>query len=224
MMSVSFPEWMPLWAQLLFLAVAVVFGLGFLMMPFAVFGVKGRLAQLELQVQELHADVRAISMRLASAQGVVETGNLSRDMFDRPADPPQLRAVVEEIRPPEPPKPAVVPSAPTVLTPVRAPRVSDAYEPRQDAPPVPHSAPERSNGPTGRRMPWHEEAKGRDEFGRQERRADEVWRDRAPDANQLPYRPDFSRERESLRKPYAAQQEMGRTEPVLNWPPRTPSA
>ncbi|MCP1215931.1 hypothetical protein NKW53_07635 [Acetobacter orientalis] len=213
MMSVSFPEWMPLWAQLLLMAVVIVFGLGFLMMPFAVFGVKGRLAELELEIQELHADVRAISMRLASAQGV-ETGRLSRDMFDRAEDEPAARAVVEEIRPPEPQaKPA-----PKVLTPLRAPRVSDAYEARQEAPPVPHIPAERSNF-TERRMPWHakETPTAPD---RQERQWEEPWQDRVPDANQLPYRPDFSRERETLRLKPSAEMESERTEPTLIWPPR----
>lgn len=212
-MSVSFPEWLPLWAQLLLMAVAIVFGLGFLMMPFAVFGVKGRLAELELEIQELHADVRAISMRLAAAQGV-ETGRLSQDMFDRIEAEPETRAVVEEIRPPAP-QPKVTPK---VLSPLRAPRVSDAYEARQDAPPVPHVAPERSVF-AERRMPWHaKEATSTPE--RRERQGEEPWQDRVPDANQLPYRPDFSREREGLRLKPVDEGDGERTEPMLIWPPR----
>lgn len=211
MMSLSFPEWMPLWAQLVLMAVVIVFGLGFLMMPFAVFGVKGRLAELELLVQELHADVRAISLRLASVQGV-ETGRLSRDMYDRPQPPEQ--AVVEEVRPPEPVRPAA-PVSPTVLGPLRAPRVSDAYEPRQDAPPAPHATAERSL--SARRMPWHEPAVER-ESPRAEPQAHIRRRDLAPDANQPPYRPDFTRERENLQTPRRHDPETGRTEPMLNWP------
>lgn len=218
MMSLSFPDWMPLWAQLVLMAVGIVFGLGFLMMPFAVFGVKGRLAELELLVQELHADVRAISLRLASVQGV-ETGRLSRDMYDRPQPPGQ--AVVEEVRPPEPVRPAGPPSPP-VLGPLRAPRVSDAYEPRQDAPPAPHVASERSSPLSTRRMPWHEPVSEREE-GRAEPQAHIRRRDLAPDANQPPYRPDFSREREDIHTPRRHDPETGRTEPMLNWPPGRPS-
>ena len=62
MMSLSFPEWMPLWGQLLVLACGLMFGLAFMMMPFAVFGVKGRLTELSLQVEELQAAVRSPGM------------------------------------------------------------------------------------------------------------------------------------------------------------------
>nr|WP_243444146.1 hypothetical protein [Acetobacter persici] len=72
MMSVVFPDWMPLWAQLLVIALVIVFGLAFLMMPFAVFGVKGRLMELELQTREMQAELRAMAMRLAAGQGAAQ--------------------------------------------------------------------------------------------------------------------------------------------------------
>lgn len=218
MMSLSLPDWMPLWAQLVLLAVLIVFGLGFLMMPFAVFGVKGRLAELELLVQELHADVRAISVRLASAQGV-ETGSLSRDMFDRPVA--RSQAVVEEIRPPAPvPAPSAPPVAP-VLTSVRAPKVSDAYEPRNEAPPMPQASAEPA-GLSARRMPWHDQAaQVVYPEGRTEPLANVIRRDRAPDANQPPYRPDFSKDRDEPQGHRRYDAQTGRTEPMLNWPANT---
>ena len=63
MMTLSFPEWVPLWGQLLALAVGIVFGLAFMMMPFAVFGVKSRLSELSLQLEELQAELRARAMQ-----------------------------------------------------------------------------------------------------------------------------------------------------------------
>lgn len=215
-----FPDWMPLWAQLLVMALVIVFGLAFLMMPFAVFGVKSRLAELELQIQEMQADVRAVSMRLASGQGQAMRA-AQDEVFSRPAVPDGVQ--VEEIRPPEPTRPSPILSAP-VLTPLRTPKVSDAYEARRDAPPPPNLEPEQREVSGRRVMPWHEPQK--DASGRQEPLADVMRRHRAPDADQPPYRPDFSRPAEGPAEPRIKRtydEDTGRSEPVLNWPSRKPA-
>ncbi|MFT9019022.1 hypothetical protein [Acetobacter malorum] len=220
MMSVVFPDWMPLWAQLLVIAVVIVFGLAFLMMPFAVFGVKGRLAELELQIQEMQAEVRALAMRLAAGQGQ-GTRPAGDEALSRPPVPEGVQ--VEEIRPPEPTRPSPILSAP-VLTPLRTPKVSDAYEPRREAPPAPNLEPEPREGAGRRVMPWHEPQK--DASGRKEPLADAMRRYRAPDADQPPYRPDFLRNAEQPAEPRAKRsydEDTGRAEPVLNWPPRKPA-
>ena len=54
----SFLEWLPLWGQLVVLAVGFVFILAFMMMPFAVFGVKGRITELSIQIEELQEMIR----------------------------------------------------------------------------------------------------------------------------------------------------------------------
>lgn len=215
MMSLVFPEWMPLWAQLLVMAFVIVFGLAFLMMPFAVFGVKGRLAELELQLQDIQAETRAFSMRLASWQG-----EAARPTQDEAVPRASLGegVYVEEIRPPEPARQAPV-LAPPALTPLRAPKVSDAYEPRKNAPPVPNLEPEPAER-SGRRMPWHEQQK--DASVRQEPLADVMRRHRAPDADQPPYRPDFSQP-VTPQPVRLREEEGGRSEPVLNWPSRRPA-
>ncbi|KFL87657.1 hypothetical protein AmDm5_3073 [Acetobacter malorum] len=220
MMSVVFPDWMPLWAQLLVIAVVIVFGLAFLMMPFAVFGVKGRLAELELQIQEMQAEVRALAMRLAAGQGQ-GTRPAGDEALSRPSVPEGVQ--VEEIRPPEPTRPSPILSAP-VLTPLRTPKVSDAYEPRREAPPAPNLEPEPREGAGRHVMPWHEPQK--DASGRKEPLADAMRRYRAPDADQPPYRPDFLRNAEQPAGPRANRsydEDTGRAEPVLNWPPRKPA-
>lgn len=214
-----FPDWMPLWAQLLVIAVVIVFGLAFLMMPFAVFGVKGRLVELELQIQEMQADLRALSLRLAAGAGQV-VRPAQEDTLSRLPVPEGVQ--VEEIRPPEPVRPAPVPSAP-VLAPLRTPKVSDAYEPRRDAPPPPHLEPEPRDVSGRRVMPWHEPQK--DASGRQEPLADAMRRYHAPDADQPPYRPDFSRQAGPPAEPRVNRsydESTGRSEPVLNWPSRKP--
>ena len=58
------PDWIPWWAQLALLVLGLLFGLALLMMPFAVFGLKGRLDLLEAQLDDIHAELRMLSMRL----------------------------------------------------------------------------------------------------------------------------------------------------------------
>lgn len=232
MMSVVFPDWMPLWAQLLVIALVIVFGLAFLMMPFAVFGVKGRLMELELQTREMQAELRAMAMRLAAGQGAAQgtwQGNGARPVQEAAQNRPPMSAgvpegvQVEEIYPPEPVRPSPILSAP-VLTPLRTPKVSDAYEPRRDAPPAPNLEPEPREASGRRVMPWHESQK--DASGRQEPLADAMRRYRAPDADQPPYRPDFLRPAEQAAEPRVNRsydETNGRSEPVLNFPSRRPA-
>ncbi|GBQ10913.1 hypothetical protein [Swaminathania salitolerans] len=73
---------LPLWMQ--FLAGFVLLGLGlmFILMPFSVFGVKPRLEEVELQLNEVRAELRIIAMRLA--QGGAETGPSGEPVFTPP--------------------------------------------------------------------------------------------------------------------------------------------
>lgn len=58
------PDWVPPWAQLALLVAALLFGLMFLLMPFAVFGVKGRLDLLEARLDEIQGEIRSLALRL----------------------------------------------------------------------------------------------------------------------------------------------------------------
>lgn len=58
------PDWVPPWAQLAVLVVILLFGLMFLLMPFAVFGVKGRLELIEARLDEIQGEIRSLSLRL----------------------------------------------------------------------------------------------------------------------------------------------------------------
>ena len=215
MMSLSFPDWMPVWGQLLVLAFGVLFGLAFMMMPFAVFGVKGRLGEISLQLEEIQAELRAQAVRGAPAY---QEPTLS-GMAERSGST-SSGVVVEEVRPPEVEKPPAAPRAVPVFPELRTPKVSDAYEAREEAPPTPHLAPDPAK-PVVRRMPCHEPEAPRAETG-----AEILRRQRAPDANQPPYRPDFSHEapqpHPSVRIP-RIDEHTGRAEPVLNWPRKNPA-
>lgn len=78
-MSSELLDWLPLWAQLLLMAAGVLMALLFLLMPFAVFGVKGRLAEIELQLEEARGDLRVIATRLATL--TPETGKTDRSFL-----------------------------------------------------------------------------------------------------------------------------------------------
>ncbi|MCH4026141.1 MAG: hypothetical protein LKH76_04370 [Acetobacter fabarum] len=217
MMTLSFPEWVPLWGQLLVLAVGIVFGLAFMMMPFAVFGVKGRLAELSLQLEELQAELRARAMQGNRVpEGYAGHGAEPPLPFTRRAES-ESRPVVEEVRPPAVEKPATPRGVP-VFAELRAPRVSDAYEARQEAPPAPSMESDPYKSAPVRRMPWHEE-----EDEQPEKSAEAQRRQKAPDANQEAYRPDFSREGGQPRSGTTSgryDDYMGRAEPVLHFPSR----
>jgi hypothetical protein len=89
------PEWTGLVALLLLLLV----GLAYLLMPFSVFGLKGRLDSIEAQLDELQAEIRSLSLQLSGAP----RRTVTEDWVELPSRAP--RAVEEEprISPPVPP-------------------------------------------------------------------------------------------------------------------------
>ncbi|HEV7457214.1 MAG TPA: hypothetical protein VGN96_10590 [Roseococcus sp.] len=54
---------LPEWSGLAVLLVLILLGLCVLVMPFSVFGVKGRLDSIEAQLDDLRADIRALAAR-----------------------------------------------------------------------------------------------------------------------------------------------------------------
>ena len=58
------PDWVPWWANLAILCAGLLFALMFLLMPFAVFGVKSRLDLLEARLDEIQGEIRSLSLRL----------------------------------------------------------------------------------------------------------------------------------------------------------------
>jgi hypothetical protein len=99
----SFPDWVPWWAQLLLLIVAIMLALAFALMPFSVFGVKSRLDALEARLDEIQGEIRSLSLRLPepSRRGAYD---------DEPQIAPTPRAAPTQ-RPPIPPA-AWAPDAP----------------------------------------------------------------------------------------------------------------
>lgn len=71
-MGSFFPEWMPLWFQLIVVGVVVIFGLCFLLMPFSVFGLKSRLTYLDHQMEDIQSQLRVLLKRLPDARERLE--------------------------------------------------------------------------------------------------------------------------------------------------------
>lgn len=73
---------LPLWMQFLTGFILLGLGLMFVLMPFSIFGVKPRLEEVELQLNEVRAELRIIAMRLAQSAG--ETGPSGEPIFAPP--------------------------------------------------------------------------------------------------------------------------------------------
>ena len=58
---------LPDWTGLLALLLLLLVGLAYLLMPFSVFGLKGRLDSIEAQLDEVQAEIRSLSLHLSGA-------------------------------------------------------------------------------------------------------------------------------------------------------------
>lgn len=63
-MPFALPPWLPWWVPILILVPAILYALLFLLMPFSVIGVKGRLDVIEARLDELQGEIRTLSLRL----------------------------------------------------------------------------------------------------------------------------------------------------------------
>ncbi len=95
----TLPDWAPPWASFVIVSVAVLFLLAFLLMPFSVFGLKGRLDGLEARLDDIQHDIRSLALRLPDVGRV--------EFEPEPELPPPVRAAWQDApRPPLPPRPA----------------------------------------------------------------------------------------------------------------------
>ncbi len=60
----ALPDWLPWWVPILVLVPALLYTLAFLFMPFAVFGVKGRLEAVEARLDEIQGEIRSLALRM----------------------------------------------------------------------------------------------------------------------------------------------------------------
>ncbi|MBU8538311.1 hypothetical protein [Falsiroseomonas tokyonensis] len=93
---------LPDWSGLVVLVLLTLVGLAYLLMPFSVFGLKGRLDAIEAQLDEVQAELRTLSIRLPDA------APRRAPVEDDWAEPPQMTrqpvdAPTPRSRPPVPP-------------------------------------------------------------------------------------------------------------------------
>ena len=91
-------SWLPGWALGCLAVVAALFALALLCMPFAVFGTKPRLQDLEFQIAEMRAELRALNLRLAvslrpESVSVDPEGQSATTPVSRGAPVPEARVV-----------------------------------------------------------------------------------------------------------------------------------
>lgn len=99
-MSPASFSYLPLWVQILILAVAAVYGFLLLCVPFAVFGVKGRLSELELHLEEMRSELRSISHKIA--QGDMSSAPPKPTEWSPPTRSMTSREAVAEQKPAAP--------------------------------------------------------------------------------------------------------------------------
>jgi hypothetical protein len=103
MAALSLPG-LPDWVAVVLLLALLLVGLAYLLMPFSVFGVKGRLEALEAQLDEIQTEIRSLALRLP------EPGRRRPPVEDDWAAPPAIRTAAEQEpprnTPPVPPPPA----------------------------------------------------------------------------------------------------------------------
>ncbi len=131
-LPVTLPDWLPWWVPLLLLVPAVLWGLAFLLLPFSVIGLKGRLEMIEARLDEIQGEIRSLTHRLpepirqSSYDDVYAPPGMTprRDeppMVSRPPIPPAAHELEEdEYRPPR--------------TTLRRPEARGRAEPRLDWP------------------------------------------------------------------------------------------
>jgi len=98
---------MPDWTGVVALLALLLVGLAYLLMPFSVFGVKGRLDALEAQLDEIRDEIRGLSIRLSDGP--------RRAAAEEWVDPPRSRSAPSETEPratPPIPPPASWPDPP----------------------------------------------------------------------------------------------------------------
>jgi hypothetical protein len=130
---------LPDWAALVLLVVGLTIVLAWVLMPFSVFGVKGRIEALEARLEVMHDELRQLNTRLAQGPAIRSTD------FAMPAESPILRsdplpAPEPRITPPIPPPPVV---------PERSMRPPAALRPEPIVPQAARAEPKLSWPPRG---------------------------------------------------------------------------
>lgn len=222
-LNLPLPDWVPWWGQLVVLILAILFGFAFMMMPFAVFGLKGRLDFLEAQLDDIHAELRMIAMRLPDPDRPPAREPVFEQLSTPPVQPrapspsrtqPLPQALPQPLpQPPPEPRPR---SSVSVEPPLRTPQPRPFADPAQqrfapDAQPRP-STPQRRPVRAEDWTPMRAEPAAREQHPAP---GATDWDDDR--ADRPPRRPSRAT---TLRVTTPRDADRDRSEPTLRWPPR----
>ncbi len=100
----ALPDWLPWWGPILVLVPVLLWALAFLSMPFAVFGVKGRLEAIEARLDEIQGEIRSLVLRMPEP---VHHTQYDEAIYSPPGAGAPIRPRSESVitRPPIPPAP-----------------------------------------------------------------------------------------------------------------------
>ena len=85
--ALSLPDWMPWWAVIGVLVPVAFYLALFLLMPFSTFGLRAKLRDMEGQIEALHEEVRALTLRLPE-RGYGPRGLGADEYAEPPLQPP----------------------------------------------------------------------------------------------------------------------------------------
>lgn len=212
MLSSLFPQWMPPWAQAVLLVGGILFTLVWLFVPFAVFGVKGRLDNLAIQLDDLQAELRVMAMGLNTPPTPVAQA----DAAPVPRRQPPAPAGTDPVWDP-------APAARAVPDPVEDENDIPAYERRATRPPP--AAPVSVAQPRAESVPARG---GAEDWPPRPVTAPPASRpgceDEGPSLSEWSRRPPGRAPDSAAARPLRASvwpPERGqRAEPTLRWPPR----
>ncbi len=132
----SLPDWLPWWMSMAVVVPTLLYLLVFLLMPFSVFGLKGRLEAIEARLDEIQGEIRSLVLRMPEQRG------RGLDWTDlQPPIPPARADDDRPARPPIPPAPVLVPRRPAPEPKYRAPPETAFPEPPYRPPAEPEYPP-----------------------------------------------------------------------------------
>ncbi len=115
MMHLELPDWLPWWAPIVIIVPLALCALALLLMPFSVFGVKGRLDEIQQRLDDIQTEIRSLALRLpdpgyASLLRSEDDGLYAHPPVATPSrstyvDPPPIPPAVSSVPPPNAPPP-----------------------------------------------------------------------------------------------------------------------
>ncbi len=170
--SLALPDWLPWWVVVAALVPIALYLALFLLMPFQTFGLRARLSSLEARLEELHEEIRALTLRLPergmdpydpgaraqppippAAREAAPRGGFGDPVADRMLAYMRDKAQSDLNRQPQGPRPRAEPRLGARPLPPRAPEADlppPPGPPEDDYPPEPPSPPLRPPRVPGR--------------------------------------------------------------------------